>query len=285
MELFTRREVLRILDITEKQLAYWERLHLVQPQRRRREKLYRFNDLISLRTIKQLTDRQVPANRLRRAVEALAHQLAQVEAPLTELRVLSNGRNLVVEHEGARLEPLSGQLLLNFETRELGHRVRVMPERTAEDWFEIALECESDPSTYPQAIEAYHRVLEKTPERVEAHLNLGTLLFEQGNREEAATCYRRAAELSPANALAHFNLGSVLDELGRTQEARHHLRQAVRCDPTYADAHYNLACVCEKLGDLAEARRQWRRYLELDPHSPWAEHARRRLAPDPGGDA
>lgn len=282
MEQFTRREVLRILGISEPQLAYWERLRLVHPRARWGERFYRFGDLIALRTVKQLTDRRVPARRLRRAVEALRQQLAEVQTPLTELRILSNGRNIAVEVEGRRLEPLSGQLLLNFDTRELTEKVRVMPERTAEEWFALALDSEADPATRSQAIEAYQRVVEKRPRWVEPHINLGTLLYEEGEREEAARCYQRAVEVEPGNPLAHFNLGSVLDELDRLAAAREHLRRAVELKSDYADAHYNLALVEEKLGAHSQARRHWRRYLELDPHSPWADYARQRLV-GPGG--
>ncbi|MFQ5926541.1 MAG: MerR family transcriptional regulator, partial [Terriglobia bacterium] len=154
MEQFTRREVVRILGVTPRQLTYWERLHLVRPRARWGEKFYSFQDLISLRTVKQLTQARVPARRLRRAIDALARQLSAVEAPLTELRIISNGRNVAVEHEGRTLEPLTGQLLLEFETHELGEKVRVMRERTAEEWFALALEYEAAPETHPQAIDA-----------------------------------------------------------------------------------------------------------------------------------
>ncbi len=277
MEQFTRREVLRILGLNEKQLAYWERLRLVRPRARWGEKFYRFGDLITLRTVKQLTEHRVPARRLRRAVEALQQQLAEVTAPLTELRVLWNGRNVAVEMEGRQVEPLSGQLLLNFDAREITQKIRVIPERTAEEWFALALECESDPAAYPQAIEAYHRALDKNPDWFELHINLGTLLYERGDCEEAARCYRRASELNPASALAHFNLGSVLDELGQYPQAREHLRRAVQLKPAYTDAVYNLGLVCEKLGAHAEGRRMWQRYLALDSDSPWADYARQRL--------
>lgn len=278
MEQFTRREVLRIVRLTEKQLAYWERLGLVRPRKHWGQKFYGFPDLISLRTVKQLTDQRVPARRLRRAVDALKHQLGAVEAPLTELRILSDGRRIVVEHQGVQLEPLSGQLLLNFDTQELDKKLHVLPERTAEEWFALALDSESDLTTYPEAIDAYQRVLEKSPQWVEPHINLGTLLYEQGDHRQAARCYRRAVELEPDNPLAHFNLGSVLDELGQLEEARQHLRRALRLKPDYADARYNLARVSESLSDFNEARRHWQAYLKLDPHSSWAEYARRRLA-------
>jgi tetratricopeptide (TPR) repeat protein len=275
---FSGREVQRILDVTEKQLNYWERLRLVGPKRRWGERFYDFRDLISLRTAKQLTEQGVPAHRLRRAMLALQRQLSEVRAPLTELRILSDGRDIVVEQQGARLEPLSGQLLLNFDTRELRARLTVMPEREAGEWFTLAAEMEADPSTRAQAIDAYRRALAKDPDRVEALINLGALLYEQADSPAAVDCFRKAVQLEPENPLAHYNLGSVLEELGELETARKHLREALQLKPGYADAHYNLALVCEKLGAGGEAREHWRRYVELDPSSPWCDYARQRLA-------
>jgi tetratricopeptide (TPR) repeat protein len=139
----------------------------------------------------------VPARRLREALAALRQQLDGIQSPLNELRIVSDGRRIVVEHEGARLEPLSGQLLLNFDTRALGENVSVMPERTAEEWFAMALNCEGDPGRRREAIEAYRQVLKKRPDWVEAQINLGTLLYEEDEPQEAVKAYRRAVELEP----------------------------------------------------------------------------------------
>ncbi len=277
MERFTRREVLRIVGLEAKQLAYWQRLGLVSPRKRWGQEFYDFNHLISLRAIKQLTSHKVSARRLRRAVEALQQQLGEIDAPLSELRISSDGRQVVVEHQGARLEPLSGQFLFNFETRSLSENIRALPERTAEEWFALAMEWEADPEGRGRAIDAYRNVLAARPDWVEPLLNLGTVLYEEGEHAEAERGFRRAVELEPNRPLARFNLGCVLGKLGREAAARDQLREALRIDPVYADAHYNLALVSEKLGSIAEARRHWRRYLELDPASPWADVARRRL--------
>jgi tetratricopeptide (TPR) repeat protein len=275
---FSRREFQRLLDVTDKQLNYWERLQLVSPRKGGTEKFYDFRDLISLRTAKQLIEKGVSANRLRRSLVALNEKLSQVQAPLTELRILANGRDVIVEHDGARLEPISGQFVLNFDTRELRDKVRVMPERTAQDWFALALQYEADPESRAAAIDAYHRVLSADPAHVDALINLGMLSYDGGDLEKAADCFRRAAKLEEDNAVAHFNLGSVLEELGELEQARQHLRLAVRLDARYADAHYNLAFVCDKLSARAEARQHWQLYVELDPGSPWCDYARQRLA-------
>jgi len=275
---FTRREFQRLLDVTDKQLNYWERLRLVSPRKGGNEKSYDFRDLISLRTAKQLIEKGVSANRLRRSLVALHQKLSEVQAPLTELRILSNGRDVIVERDGARLEPISGQFVLNFDTRDLSDKVRYMPERSPEDWYALALQYEADPDARAEAIDAYQRVLATDPGHIDALINLGMLSYDDGNVEKATECFQRAAELNKDNAVAQFNLGSVLEELGQLESARQHLRLAVRLDPRYADAHYNLAFVCDKLSAYAEAREHWKRYVELDPASPWCDYARRRLA-------
>ena len=274
---FTRREFQRLLDVTDKQLNYWERLRLVSPRKGGTEKFYDFRDLISLRTAKQLIEKGVSANRLRRSLLALNQKLSEVQAPLTELRIISNGRDVIVERDGARLEPLSGQFVLNFDTRDLSDKIRYMPERGPEDWYALALQYEADPKTRAEAIDAYQRVLATNPSHIDALINLGMLSYDDGNVEKATECFQRAAELNKDNAIAQFNLGSVLEELGELESARQHLRLAVRLDPRYADAHYNLAFVCDKLGAQAEAREHWKRYVDLDPGSPWCDYARRRL--------
>ena len=294
---FRPEEVQRILALTGKQLEYWDRLSLISPKKDQGKSFYDFRDLIGLRTVKQLIEQGVPALRIRRAVAALRQQLSHVQSPLAELRVLSDGKDVVVERGGARMEPVSGQFMLNFETRELDEGIRTIPGREARiardaardvardapgvaganDWLAVALEYEAEGSARAEAIRAYDRALSVDPQKVEAWLNRGTLSYEDGNREDASKCFRKALELDAANALAHYNLGSVLEEMGEVEAAREHLREAVRLDPNYPDAHYNLAFVSEKLGNFGEARDHWQAYIRLDPASPWCDYARRRL--------
>src|SRR6266852_4477582 len=275
---FNPDEVQRILGLTGKQLDYWDRLRLVSPRKEQGNRFYDFRDLIGLRTVKQLVEEGVPANRLRRALAALREKLSHVQAPLAELRVFSDGKDILVERGGARLEPLSGQFALNFETRELGEKVRVMAGPDADDWLATALEYDAEENTRAQAIEAYDHALSIDPQKVDALLNCGTLCYEEGNLKKAAEYFMRAFRVDSESALAHFNLGSVLEEVGRLEAARLHLRNAVRLDPSYPDAHYNLAFVCEKFGARNEAQRHWQAYITLDPSSPWCGYARQRLA-------
>src|SRR5215468_138822 len=235
---FSLEDVQRILGLTSKQLDHWNRLGLVSPQEEEKgTPFYDFRDLIGLRTVKQLVEQGVRANHLQRALAALRAKLDKAEAPLAQLRVLSDGKDVIVERYGARLEPLSGQFVLNFETREIDERVRVIGspasvgKRSADAWFARALDCESSAGARSEAISAYDRALQADPRRIDVLLNCGTLYYEDGNLEKAAECFERALALDAGNALAHFNLGSVLDELGQVETARQHLRIAARLRP------------------------------------------------------
>jgi tetratricopeptide (TPR) repeat protein len=275
---FSPEDVQRIVGLTRKQLDYWDRLRLISPREQQGTRYYDFRDLIGLRTIKQLLESGVSANRLQRALSALNRKLDQVHTPLSQLRILSDGKDVVVEQGNARLEPLSGQFVLNFETRELDESIRFVTRHSASDWFAIALSYENNKETRADAISAYHHCIDGEPDHADALLNCGTLHYEDGNFEKAAEFFRRALEVQPQNPLAHFNLGSVLEDMGQLEEARKHLRQALMLDPDYCDAHYNLAFVCEKLRCFPEAREHWQAYIQLDPVGPWSSYARQRLA-------
>jgi tetratricopeptide (TPR) repeat protein len=277
-ERFSPADVQRILGLTGKQLDSWDRLGLVSPKGNPASPYYDFRDLIGFRTIKQLLESGVSANRLQKALSALNEKLSRVDAPLSQLRILSDGKDVLVEDGAARLEPLSGQFVLNFQTRELDESVRVMEKRSADDWLAMALSYESDKATRPDAIDAYNRCVEADPQNADALLNCGTLYYEEKDLAKAADCFRRALALQPQNSLAHFNLGSVLEEMGQLEEARQYLRHAVTLDPNHSDAHYNLAFVCEKLRSFAEARQHWQIYVRLDPVGPWSAYARQRIA-------
>jgi tetratricopeptide (TPR) repeat protein len=264
---------------------------------------YNFSDLLTLKTIRELRKSDVPIKRIQRSLEAMRHKLGEVEHPLSELKISLDGRQILVDYEGTKLEPVSGQFRFDFETRRGGASVRVLkpgatasaattasptnPARVltskqeAEAWFAEGLRLEEQPENLEQAIAAYRQAIALNPEAAGAFINLGTIYYNLHRLSDAENCYRAAAEIDPQYALAFFNLGNVFDERGGLEEARRNYDEALRINPQYADAHYNLALVLEKLGQRGKALHHWRRYLKLDPGSPWAAYARQQLARSP----
>jgi tetratricopeptide (TPR) repeat protein len=271
---------------TRRQLDYWARLGLVRPRARWGERFFSFTDLVAVETLNRLAQRRIPARRLLRAMDELEHRLGRARAPLSSLRVSTNGAQIVV-HEpgpgGRPIEPLSGQWVLDFETGPLDRKVRALGERTAEEWFEQAMAWDANPDTFERAAEAYYHAIAAMPDWAEAHINLGTTLYQLGRMEESRQIFAKAVELDPENPLTHFNLGCAVDRLGDTQSAIEHFRAALERRPNMADAHLNLALAYEKAGRSADSLLHLARYLRIEPSGHWSAYARKRLAASHAG--
>ena len=280
---YTRTEVLRLLNISERQLRAWERHDLIRPS-----EFFAFSDLIALRTLIKLRESNVPSQKIRLAVEAIREKMRNVADPLRELKVFSEGRNIRVEISGQHMEPLSGQLLFNFDQKELrrllafpgasaGKKDKQAQKESAERWFQRGLELEQLGAPIEQAIEAYETAVRLDPHSAGAWVNLGTIHFNARRFPKAQEFYAKAIEVDPKYALAHFNIANLFDELGAYEKALDHYRDAVALNPQYADAHYNLALLYQGNGQVMEAVRHWKTYLRLDPGSAWGAIARREL--------
>jgi tetratricopeptide (TPR) repeat protein len=282
-ERYTRSEARRIVGVDDRRLRYWERLRLVRPRIRWGERFYDFGDLVALRTIKRLTDSRVPARRLRRAVTAIERQLGGPALRVENLRLLECRQSVAFVLPGAvspPFDPLERQWILplqGMQASQAASNVHQLGSRSAEDWFEIALGAESSPETMDEAVEAYQRVIELSPEWVEAYINLGVALYHQRRLDDAQNSFLAAVALDPSNAICRYNLGCVYEEVGMIDEAIENLRCAIRAMPNHADAHFNLALAYEKKGDPARAREHWSLYLKHDPRGTWAEKARTRI--------
>jgi tetratricopeptide (TPR) repeat protein len=271
-----------MLGVEPSRLRYWERLQLVTPRARWGECFYNFGDLVALRTLQSLTDRRVPARRVRRAVKSFEEQF-ESPLPLHQLRFLEQGRDVLVVPPGATrpFSPLKRQWVFPFDSQAFGKmgpgQLHSMASPTPEQLFQAALDCETSRDTLPQAVESYRRVLDLVPDWVDAHINLGVALYQMGRAEEARAEFSSAVQLDPLNGISRYNLGCVLEEQGEIEEAINHLRRAERAMPAHADVHFNLALAYEKRGDRRIAREQWLLYLRQAPNGPWAEEARSHL--------
>src|SRR6195256_639241 len=199
---YTRSEVERMIGVTRRELDYWTRLRLVLPRARWGERFFSFSDLVALETIKRLAAHRVPARKILRAVTALEVELGGSSTPLSTLRISTNGKQVVV-HSPVRsarpYEPLTGQFVLNFETSALAQKVHALASRSAEEWFELGMACDTKAESLEQAADAYRKAVDASPEWVEAHINLGTALYQLDRMEEALSEFAAAVEYEPKN--------------------------------------------------------------------------------------
>lgn len=277
MTSFSRQDVLRILQISSRQLQGWERAGLISQR-----EIYTFQDLGQLRTLRVLREDDVPAASIRHSIAAM-QAVAGLSNPLQEASLVRTGTRLAFRCDGAMMDPIRRQLMFDFE------RVENQPAATSgvcllrpasgngargiQELFVAAVQAEES-GEKQRAIGLYEEMLQLDPDYAPGYINLGTIYFHLRQFVRAEELYRRATEKDPGYVLAYFDLGNVLDELERPDESIAAYLKAVELAPRYADAHYNLALAFERKGECRAALRHWQAYVKLDKAGPWADHAR-----------
>ncbi len=271
---YSTRDVTELVGLSAARVRALARAGVLSPQRgRRRHYRFSFQDVVLLRTARELMRARVPPRKLWRALRSLKRQLPQGQ-PLTALRVSAQGDQVVVRERDALWHPESGQASFDFSVSELALRALPLVRAAAreaeqgggagssDDWFALGLECEAV-GALAEAQAAYRRATALEPAHADAHINLGRLLHAAGEPAEAERHYRQALAAAPDSATAQFNLGVALEDLGRHEDAIRAYGSAIAAEPDFADAHYNLARLYERRGDKPAAIRHLARYKAL----------------------
>ncbi len=300
--LYSPREVAEIIGLQESRVRYWAQTGFVGPSVKEGGRLlYNFADLVGVKAAKELLDRGVSLQRARKNLDALRALLPHASQPLSTLRVLSDGDQVICVGGSAPFEPLSGQLLMEFTVGALEGRVaEVMQLRqpaeaparrgadTAWAWFldGVRLDGSGDPKDEDAALIAYQKALDGDPQLAAAHTNLGGLLYRRGELSEARRHFEEALRLDPEQPEARYNLANLYDELGERERAMAEWLRVVGACPEFADAHFNLARALAADGANQSAKRHLEKYLSLCAHESgdgsdsggsdgeWTAHAR-----------
>jgi tetratricopeptide (TPR) repeat protein len=271
---YRTRDVTRLLGLTAAEVRRYAREGLV-PARRgpRGEWRFSFQDLVLLKLAASLAQASIPAARLRRALRRLRQQLP-ADRSLAGVHVSADRDEVVVRDGGTAWHPLSGQLLIDFDVKEVARQVaplvrdasqrdrRGAPAHGAEEFY--AWGCDLEAGAPEEAVTAYRRALELDPAHAGAHLNLGRLLHERGDLPGAERHYRQVLSSPGQAALAAFNLGTVLEDRGLHEPALRAYLDALAAEPTLADAHFNAARLLEAGGRKTEALRHLGAYRQLE---------------------
>src|SRR5205085_55137 len=123
-------------------------------------------------------------------------------------------------------------------------------------------------STMYADIEALWRTtIARNPGCWMAHNNLGIVLSQKGEIDEAIAHYRKTLEMSPDFADADYNLGNALLQKGETDAAILHCQAVLSIQPEHADARTILASAFLQKGEIGNAIEQYKKTLEIAPRS------------------
>jgi len=235
------RDVAEIVGVPESRVRYWAQIGLVGPTYRDVENgveaprpSYAFNDLVAARAARELTERGIPARRVREAIATLRAQLPALDRPLLHLRVLSDGERLVVVGDQP-YEPLTGQRVMDFALDELSQKLQKLgqgrPVTPIHEDATVRHEPTSGPNKVPTALDWFERGL--------THMVCG-------ERTAAMDAYRTALALDENLGPAHANLAILLAECGAFDEADAANERAMLHDPTGPEARANQKAIADR---------------------------------------
>ena len=307
IELYSIRDVSRILALQEARLRYWTQTGFVGPTVRKGGRFYyTFCDLLAVKAAKDLVATGMPLQKVRKNVDALKKALPNDTHPATKLRVCCDGETIVALADDIAFQPIGGQVVMAFNVPSFGEHVsqvlsmpRVDPNAVTprgadsdgapHEVTDNPTEANSGTTAYRYFVEAcaaedrgdsdtaehlFRQAIDLEPNMAAALTNLGNLVYRQGELEQARKLYDRALEHDPSQPEARYNLANLLEDLGETDLAIAELRKVCASAPEFADAHYNLGIMLAMVGGTAQAKQHLERYLELDAGSDWATHAR-----------
>lgn len=116
-----------------------------------------------------------------------------------------------------------------------------------------------------KAAEGYRKVLAVAPQQIDALMNLGSELAEQGWRREAIALLQRARTVAPGIAEVQQNAAQRFAALGSWNDAIQASQTALRIEPSRAESWAFLGNVLIELGREKEAEGALQRALALDP--------------------
>jgi protein O-mannosyl-transferase len=120
-------------------------------------------------------------------------------------------------------------------------------------------------ATYSDIETLWRATLARNPECWMAHTNLGLVLFQKGQIDDAIAHYRSALQMQPDWWDAEYNLGTALLAKGQVDEAILHCEKAVFMRPTDPDAQVSLGNLLLKKGRIDDAIAHYQKAITVRP--------------------
>ena len=116
---------------------------------------------------------------------------------------------------------------------------------------------------WPEAESEFKGELQLDPGSVDAKYNLGFVLLQESNTDQALAWFQEVIGANPDHANAQYQIGKILLDRGQLTEAVEHLEAAARLSPKTDYIHYQLQAAYRKQSRIADADRELAVYKEL----------------------
>jgi predicted RNase H-like HicB family nuclease len=124
---FNTKTVCKLTGLTKRQIDYWDRIHFIKPSIKEASgygsvRLYSFTDLVQLKVARALLERGLSVQKIRKSITYLKKAFSNIEKPLAEMRLLTDGETIFVltENKEVILDTLSkGQMVMSIAIGEI----------------------------------------------------------------------------------------------------------------------------------------------------------------------
>ena len=128
--------------------------------------------------------------------------------------------------------------------------------------------CYRDNGKIPDAMAAYDRALQESPDNPDVLLNRGVAQGQSGILAQAIQDMKKAVEKNHDDSEPYFQLANLYQRTGATDDAEAALEQGLEIDPKSAQAHHNLGNIFLDKSQLDQAALQFKMALETDEKLP-----------------
>ncbi len=216
--------------------------------------------------------------------EALERQMKERSEAMRRNKALNDAFNAGMAAKQARQWDVA---IENFQkAAEIDPQQHVVWANLAESYMNLA-DTKRGPemeAAIAKSLEAWQKVVSMMPNDPAYHNNYGLALAKAKKFAEATAELEKAAAIDPAGAgKYYYNLGAVLVNTGQLEEAGQAFKKAIEADPNYAPAQYQYGVYLVSKATTTPdgqvvpppgTREAFEKYLALDPNGPFAESAK-----------
>jgi tetratricopeptide (TPR) repeat protein len=110
----------------------------------------------------------------------------------------------------------------------------------------------------------YRNAIAADPKAQEAYYNYGVFCYFSNRRKDARAAFEKTLVINEGHAGAHTNLGAILQEQGEIDDAARHFLRAVELQPNYYLARFHLGRIYANRGRYTQAIEQLERASGAD---------------------